>query len=362
MDKTRISDRQTIFLLVNLVGATALIALPVVASGYAGRDAWMTAVLGTVNGFLVAFLVGALGREFPGQTIVQYAVSILGKIPGKAVGLLYLFFFIQPPAIVVREFGELLAVSMLPTTPQILFAMLIVSVSAYALYYGLEVLARVNELLFPLIIVLFLFILFSVAEHMEPANLLPVMEHGIKPVLLASLGPASWRGEIILLAMFLPMLARPERGARDAVISTLAIGMVLFVAMLVITMVFGASTARLSFSVYELARLSTFVATRLDAIWMIIWIVGIFAKIGLWYYCAVLGTAQWLNLKDYRILIAPIGVIIVAVSMSQYNTSTDMINFIAGPWISFAYLFEWFIPLILLICSRFKSSVPAAGG
>lgn len=361
MDKAKISDRQTILLLVNLVGATALIALPVVASQYAGRDAWMTAVLGTVNSLLVAFLVGLLGRKFPGQTIIQYAVSILGKMPGKAAGLLYLFFFIQPPAIVVREFGELLAVSMLPATPQIIFAIIIVSVSAYALYHGLEVLARVNELFFPVIIILFSFIVISVAEHMDPSNLLPVMEHGIKPVLLASLGPASWRGEIILLAMFLPMLARPERGARDAVISTLVIGLILLVAMLIITMVFGASTARLNFSVYELARLSTFIATRLDAVWMIIWIAGIFTKTSLWYYCAVLGTAQWLNLKDYRVVLVPTGVIIIAVSMCQYGNSIDMINFIAGPWISFAYCFEWFIPLILLILSRFKINSPETG-
>jgi len=358
MEKAKISDRQAIFLLVNLVGATALIALPVIASQYAGRDTWMAVGIATLGSLLVAFLVGTLGKKFPGQTIIQYAETILGKVPGKAVGLLYLFFFIQPPAIVVREFGELIAMSMLPRTPQVIFAIFIVAVCAYAIYHGLEVLARVNEILFPLMVVMLALIWLSVLEFVKPENLLPVMEHGIKPVLRASLGPTSWRGEIVLLAMFLPMLNKPEHGIKDAVFSNLIVGFILLVTMIIITSVFGASTARLNFSVYELARLTSAFTTRLDAVWMIIWIFGIFAKLGLWFYCAVIGVAQLLNLKDYRLLIVPIGIIIIAVSMSQYNNSVEMFHFIAGPWIAFAYCFEWFVPMILLLLSRFKNPRP----
>ncbi|OAT83630.1 hypothetical protein A6M21_08080 [Desulfotomaculum copahuensis] len=89
----KISDLQTIFLLVNVVGATAIVLLPGFTAAIAGRDSWLTPILATIPGLYLAFLVGALGRLFPGQTLIQYLEWILGSLFGKAVGLYYVFFF-----------------------------------------------------------------------------------------------------------------------------------------------------------------------------------------------------------------------------------------------------------------------------
>ena len=47
---------------------------------------------------------------------------------------------------------------------------------------------------------------------------------------------------------------------------------------------------------------------------MAIWVVGAFVKISVFYYVAALGTAQWLNLSDYRPVVWPLGIIIVEFS------------------------------------------------
>lgn len=49
----------------NVVGATAVVFLPAIAAKFAGRDAWMTAVIATFPGVLVILLVTELGRRFP---------------------------------------------------------------------------------------------------------------------------------------------------------------------------------------------------------------------------------------------------------------------------------------------------------
>jgi len=52
----------------------------------------MVIVLATVTGIGIALLYTALGLRFPRQTLVQYSQLILGKIPGKTVELLFIWF------------------------------------------------------------------------------------------------------------------------------------------------------------------------------------------------------------------------------------------------------------------------------
>ena len=49
---------------------------------------------------------------------------------------------------------------------------------------------------------------------------------------------------------------------------------------------------------------------NLEAIAMAVWIVGAFVKISVVFYAVTLGTAQWLNLSDYRPCQLPIWVLL----------------------------------------------------
>ena len=48
---------------------------------------------------------------------------------------------------------------------------------------------------------------------------------------------------------------------------------------------------------------------------MAAWMLGGFVKVGVFYYAAVLGSAQLFGLKDYRPLVLPAGTIVVALSI-----------------------------------------------
>lgn len=360
-EQGKISDLQVIFLLTNVVGATAIVFLPGLTAAQAGRDSWLTAAIATIPGLYMAFLVGALGRLFPGQTLIQYLEQILGGLPGKIAGLYYIFFFLHVNAIIVRELGELIATAIMPRTPQVVFAILMVTVCAYGVSKGMEVIARVMELIYPLILTLFGLMLILVAGHMQFARLFPVLEHGIRPVLLASLDPAAWRGEIIVLAMFLPCLAHPGRGRRNAMLAIVLIGFILMIDALASTAVFGVSTARLNYPTFELVRLAGIgqFFTRLDAIWIIIWLFGMFGKVGTFLYATVIATAQLLKLQEAWPLIAPLGILTIALSLSQFDSSPLMIAFLTGPFIAFAFSAELFLPTILLLTAWFRGKSAA---
>ncbi|NHM28387.1 GerAB/ArcD/ProY family transporter [Desulfofundulus sp. TPOSR] len=350
-DPGKISGLQMVYLLINVVGATALVFLPGFTASIVERDAWVTPVLATLPGFYVILVITALGRRFPDRTIVQYIEKLLGPWLGKIIAFFYVLFFLHVNGVIVREFGELVAAAIMPQTPQVVFSALMVAVCSYGVYHGLEVVARVMELIYPLMLILFGLILILVSGHMQPANLFPMLQHDFKTIIRASLNPIAWRGEVFLLGMFFPYLARPDLARRNGIIAVAAIGLILTINALACTAVFDVSTGRFNFATFELVRLAGFgtFLTRLDAIWIIIWIVGIFGKIALFHYAAIMGTVQLLRLKDHRTVIVPLSILLIALSLSQFKNLTEMVAWINGPWIPYAFLFEMGIPTFLLL-------------
>jgi len=66
------------------------------------------------------------------------------------------------------------------------------------------------------------------------------------------------------------------------------------------------------------------------------------------YLAAVLGTAQWLKIKDYRPLVYPVGIFILLYSAALFEDSRELVDFLATVFAPYAYFFELIIPLGLL--------------
>lgn len=352
LEKGKISGVALVFMLINVVGATAVVFLPAIAAKFAKQDAWLIPVIATIPGIMVILIVTELGRRFPGKTIIEYLQMILGSWIGKAVGVLYLFFFIHTNGVIIREFGELLVTIIMPHTPIIVLHAVFVLVATYAVRSGLEVIGRLLELTFPWVLILYTAVLLFGLQKADFHNLLPVLENGFKPVLLGSVTPSAWRGEVMILAMLLPFLAEPGKGRILGIWSVIILGAFLVADAAINTAIFGPSVTRLVFPTFTISNeilIGGFL--RIDAILIIVWLAGMLTKIALFYYAAVLGAAQLLNLNDYRPLALPIGVILTALSVVSIENSVGIPAYVTSGFPPFAYLFEWVIPLLLLLAA-----------
>ena len=85
---------------------------------------------------------------------------------------------------------------------------------------------------------------------------------------------------------------------------------------LIVLFVLGPTTASRAYPLMLVARYISIADffEHLESIVMAIWVVGAFVKISVFYYAATLGTAQWLNLSDYRPVVWPLGILIVGFS------------------------------------------------
>ena len=143
-----ISNRQLIFILVQITVGTGILSLPRQIAAISGQDAWLSILLGASFWIFSLFIFSTLGSKFPNQTIIEYSQVILGPLLGRLVGLSYLIYSLLITAISARVFVMIITTYILPKTPIFINLTLIIFTCLYLISKGLKTLARLDEFLF----------------------------------------------------------------------------------------------------------------------------------------------------------------------------------------------------------------------
>ncbi|MEW5954534.1 MAG: endospore germination permease [Bacillota bacterium] len=349
----RVNNRQAALILPFLaVMPTAVLFVPAITAIFAKQNGWLSLlVVATVFGLLVALVAVKLGLRFPGQTVVEYAPEILGPYLGKLVGAGFVFWFIHLDAVIIREYSAFLMTAFMPETPQVVFAVFQALLAVIAVRGGLEVICRAGEWVFVVFILSLVIILGLVVHDADFTELLPVLENGVKPVIHGGLTPSAFRGEVVLMLMLLPYINQPQKTLKYLFASVILMGITLAQATVVATSEFGIMTESLTFPLFSLARfISVFgFIERLESLILIMWVAGVSVKVAVFYYVAALGAAQLFNLKDYRPVALPIGVILAAWSVSLFEDSREVVEWLIISFPPYAHTFQLLIPSLLLL-------------
>jgi spore germination protein KB len=351
IEKAKITAYQFGILLFPMVIATAIIGIPAISGKLAKNDMIFSPIWASLNGFLCAFMGYKLQTYYPNQTLIQYSERILGKFAGKSVGLLYLLFLFHLVGIIVREYTDVVVGFFLQNTPMVAIESSMILVCAFAVRAGIEVIARCAMVFLPVFILPLLIMYVLAGADLRPANMLPLFEHGITPSLLGATAPQAWFGEVSVAFAMLPYLTDAKRGFKAASVSILGMLVTLVVTNMATLMLLGNLTSHfvlpvLVFSRY--IRVFDFVE-HLESLIMAVWITGIFIKISLFYYMTTLGTAQWFRLADYRILVFPVGWLIVLIAIWSSPNSMYISHWIATIFPFYGAVFFTLFPACLLI-------------
>lgn len=311
IEKRRISGLQMSFLLYANIISTAVLSVPGITYKHAERDMWISPIWGSLAGFLVVFICYRLNKLYPNETLIQYSQRILGRIPGKIVGFCYLFYFLFGCGQVLRQYGDLLVGTFLNKTPLLMVMGSLALASSFALRAGLEVLGRLSEMFVPIIILLWLLIVLLLVPELEVKNMFPIMENGMLPSLRGALSPWAWNTLFFFISFLPPFLNDRKRGTKWGMFSVIAVMSTLVITNIATLLLFGGITGNFIYPVMSASRYISYADffENLDAVVLSIWIGGTFIKMGLYQYVLVLGTAQWLNLSDYKSLALPFGLL-----------------------------------------------------
>lgn len=358
LEHGKISAVQMGLMMYSSIVTTAILYLPAAIYDYAGRDLWLSPIVSAILGCIPVCVVYELHRLYPGDSIIQYSCSIVGKIGGKLIGaiILLLILFISNQAL--WQYGEFVSGYFLPHTPQVVLLGTMAFASALAVYGGVEVMGRLSDLLTPVLLFMFLIIIILLLQDVQVKYMFPILGNGVLPVLKGAYFSNLWFCEPLFITFFLPFLKEPQKGRKWGVISVLLLLVIVVSTNLVSLLVLGSATGSVRtplMTAVQYISIAEFLS-HLEATVMAIWIAGAFIKMYVFYYMLALGTAQWFNLSNYRPLVFPIAFLSVVLAIwqvpdtSAFSVYSQTINSAVGPVLFIV------LPLFLLLIAFLRKN------
>lgn len=363
LETGKISALQLGMVIYPVLMSTAMLAGPNVMAIEAKSDLWISPFWASLVGFFSVYIADKLYKKFPQKNIIEQSELVLGKIIGKLIGFLYFWFLLQMTGFIVREYADFIAL-FLVNTPLSLIATVLVIVCALAVSGGIEVVVRSAQFFFPFFVIPLATMILLVLPDMEPQNIFPILGNGVWPSVKGSITPQGWFSEAFLMSFLLPFLHEQNKGRR---IGMITVGFVL-ISMVVVNLVtyflMGDATSRIIFPIMDTARYISIADffENLESGVMAIWVIGAYVKVSLFYYAAVVGAAQSLNLSSYRPLVLPVGFLIVIFTfwgMPTYSTLGELALVVVPVLL---LIFFCLIPAAVFLLSFLKKNSSASKG
>jgi spore germination protein KB len=358
MEKGVITNSQLMMLITVITLSTSILYVPQPITSSAGRDGWFLVLVAGGIGIFNTLIFIWIARLYPGKNLIQINRLLLGKVLGFILNCIYIFYFIDLGTWVLREFSAFLLITFIPITPIIVYLILGMIMCSYATFHGVEVLARINEIIFFLVIFILLVIyLFLFGQyHLEYVK--PILENGFIHPLKHILTPAVWFGDVMIISMLINHV-KQNKNTTHFILG--GIGITFFFILLdvlVCTLVFGAeTTATLTYPTFSLIQNISIanIIDRFDVIVVALWVAGTFVKFTSYFLAAVQGFSDMISLENYRYLIFPLSIGWIIYARFKVAGGVEMARlFSEQAW--FWSMFQFVIPLLLL-CIAFTKQM-----
>ncbi|MBO1583413.1 spore germination protein, partial [Bacillus sp. XF8] len=289
--KDRITTSQAVVIVVNFILGTGILTLPRASvEKVKTPDVWISVILGGIIAMVAGVIMVKLSQQFPEKTFYQYSQEVVGKWIGRLFSLLVVCYFLATSGFQIRSMAEVISLFLLEGTPTWAIIIPFMWIGLYLIMSGINSIARMFEIIFPITVFIFLLISLMSLGIFEIDNLRPVLGLGVKPVLngikitaLAYTGP-----EIMLI--LLVFMEQPNKAVKVILVG-ISIPLIFYV--ITVVMVIGAlsvdGVVTRTWPTIDLMRsfeISGLIFERFESLLLVIWIMQIFATYTISYYAA----------------------------------------------------------------------------
>ncbi|WP_243291623.1 endospore germination permease [Bacillus sp. FJAT-47783] len=352
IEKGKISAFQLAIMMFPTIVGTAIIGVPTVTGKFAKNDLWLSPIWASITGVVAVYIAFQLHKFYPKQTIIQYSEQIAGRFVGKILGLLFLFFYILMNGQSIRIYADFIVGATLYNTPISIVIATMILICTFATRAGLEVLGRMGQLFFPVFTFPLIIMIIFLIPDLDVRNIFPIMEHGLLPSIKGAYVPQAWFAEFFLISFLIPFVTDKDKGLKWMGISIFSVMISFVIVNLLILFFIGEIGAK--DNNYPLLMAARYIGVagffeNLESVAISVWVLGNFVKFSAVHYCIVLGTAQWLNLSDYRPIVFPLGMLTMVFSFWGMPSQIDIIHYLVLTGFPlYSLLIQTIIPLLLL--------------
>jgi len=320
--KDKISTRQAMLLFSTIVYSPTVRFAGTFASDKAKQAGWLVPIFSFIMLVLLIMIIHSIYKKYKDVSLMDAIYDILGKPLGKVIILLYIIWIGILNALYVRYYAERLNVSTYENTDYRVFIIIMLILVLLILPYGIKILARMNEIIFPILLLIFIIFMILLIPDIDFGKLTPVSYTDIIPVFDASFGITGLWG-YVLFVFFIGNKIKDKENIQNVGIKA---SIFLLVAT---TFIIIASIGTLGHTIIERTSLSFLIAVkqisffgvidRLESILVTTWVLSDFIIITVFTYIILDLIKSFLNLKNtsYLINISLVLLYILSVFLSK---------------------------------------------
>ena len=324
--KDKLNGISIISFIIHAMVGIRLVTIPRDVVKYAKGDAWISMLPIYFLIIATSYAFYWIGIQYPRLNFSQINEVVLGKFLGKVVMVVIAIYTISSVGLSLRVFAESIRIFLLDRTPLNLLMIIMLLTVVLCLRSGIKTTSIIFDLLLPVILFFIIFLLILPISATDTKNLLPVLHHGVKPVLKGAL-------EIIdpviacgIIGYLLPYLhPTKKKSMLKYIFIAITITTLIYLAiLLLVIMIFGVKEIDYlmfpTISMYKSIAMQTQIFERAEALFMTVWIPITFTTLCVYYLVAVLNAKALFNTKKNNIVLY----ILIAVVMLIANLPKDM--------------------------------------
>lgn len=292
-------------------------------------------VVGGLMALLFVWVLTRLGQFFSGLTVVGYTQKLFtfggNRRLGRWLSLPFLLigtvFWVSFVAVTLRIFGEAQRSVVFPHTPLWFMLGTMLFVSAIVAINRAEVIARLNEFLFPFIVIPLLFIVLLGFGNAEWTNVLPLFHMSWSEFWRGMLQGAFAYFGVSVMTIFMASYQQPQRAVQSHFLG-MGILIVIYFLVTVATLATFAhgEVERLMWPTLELVksiRFPGFILERIESGFLTIWVAAVFTTLANLLTAAVHLISEYIGLPQSRRIwvMLPLTLIIYTLAMGPEDVA-----------------------------------------
>jgi spore germination protein KB len=285
---------------------------------------------------------------------------LFGKILGKIICGLYVWYAIHLCAMVIRTFTEFIHILNMPETPIIAIISFIILLTIWGVRSGPENMGRVARVTFPILSGFVVLTFLIGIKDMDFKTLQPMLSVDTKAILAGSYTTFSVPFSELIVCLPLFSSLKPKANPKKVFVKGLVMALVfLLIALLRNMLLLGIPSSKMyyfaSYSAISIVSIGEFF-TRIEVLIGINVILAGFTKMCVLLFTASAGLAKICNQKDSKTFAVPCGLIVVVLATSQYENAPDIFKWI--DYLRFYNMpFHVILPVLIWIVAIIKSKV-----
>lgn len=355
MNEQVFSTRQSIAVVsLFLIGSAVIFQ----AGGDARQDIWMSVLLALILALPLALLYARLMQVFPGRNLFDLEIDLFGQVFGRITVLIYTWFALHLGSLVIKNFTDFIQITSMDQTPQYFTAVCIGLLCFWCVRAGINTLGRFSAMALPIYLIITAGMVLLSINLWKFRYLTPVLYEGFKPVGSGAIDILALPFEEAILLPFILQPLKQNKMAKKIFIFGFCISAAVF--LVVFTRNIIVLSAKLSdmvnfpsYVVISIIDIADFLQ-RMEVIMAILFFMAGFVKITVCMYVASLGLTKLFGLGDYKIFSAPMGALMISMSLFAYPNLIFEASFASRIVKYYKFPFCVLLPVIIWLCAEWR--------